>query len=222
MDGSNTWNRKWKQSWRRDGLTSPSIESVWQAVGVRSDKRCRQITFGIDTAAGRTVVPARHLATRGYRCHWDADAGAHYSTAGKSVVWDEGRRPLVSRDPEGRLMTTESRQTEVKRPMMAVKPMTQQGQWVCFGPHRAFAYKIESGRVIPFENTSKGWNFTVELEAPDDRKLRENMDTMRAEKRVEQMEKIEHLQGLFYSLVEARATPAPTSNLTTRGPRIRR
>ena len=25
---------------------------------------------------------------------------------------------------------------------MAVKPMTQQGQWVCFGPDRAFAYKI--------------------------------------------------------------------------------
>ena len=47
----------------------------------------------------------------------------------------------------------ESRIAEVRRPLMAVKPMTQQGQWVCFGPDRAFAYKIESGRVIPFTNT---------------------------------------------------------------------
>ena len=48
---------------------------------------------------------------------------------------------------------------------MAVKPMTQQGQGVCFGPDRAFAYKIETGRVIP--STPNGWNLTVELEAPN-------------------------------------------------------
>ena len=48
----------------------------------------------------------------------------------------------------------------------------------------------------PFENMPNGLNLTVELEAPDDayRKLQEIMDTMRAEKRVEQMEKIEHLK----------------------------
>ena len=43
----------------------------------------------------------------------------------------------------------QSRQATVRRPLMAVKPMTAQGQWVCFGPDRAFAYKIETGRVIP-------------------------------------------------------------------------
>ena len=76
--------------------------------------------------------------------------------------------------------------------------MTQQGQWVCVWPDSAFAHKIEIGRVIPFENTPDGWYLTVELEAPDDanRKLQEIMDTMMAEKRVEQMEKFAHLKGL--------------------------
>ena len=127
--------------------------------GVRSDKRQRQIAFGIDTAACRTVVPARHPATRGYRCHWDTEARVQYSTAGKSVVRDEGRRSLVSKVTEGKLMTVESRQAEVRRPLMAVKPLTQQGQWAFFRPDRAFAYKIDSGRV----GTPNGRNLTTGL-----------------------------------------------------------
>ena len=81
---------------------------------------------------------------------------------------------------------------------MAVKPMIQQGQWVCFGLDRAFAYKIETGRVIPFESTPSGWNFTVELEAPSDAnsKLQEIMDIMMTEKRLEQNEKTDHMRGL--------------------------
>ena len=56
---------------------------------------------------------------------------------------------------------------------MAVKPMTAQGQWVCFGPDRAFAYKIETGRVIQFESTPTGWNLTMEPEAsPFDKAIR--------------------------------------------------
>ena len=75
---------------------------------------------------------------------------------------------------------------------MAVKPMTQQGQWGCFGLFRAFADKIESVRVIPFESTPNGWNLTVELEAPNDanNKLQETMDIMMTERRSEQTEKI--------------------------------
>ena len=38
-------------------------------------------------------------------------------------------------------MTIESQQAEVRRPLMAVKHMTQQGQWVCFGLDRSFAQK---------------------------------------------------------------------------------
>ena len=114
----------------RNKLTGHSIESVGQPVGVRSDNRCGQITFGVDTAACRTVVPATHPATRGYRCHWSAEAGVPFSTAGKSVVWDDGRRLLVTKDAEGKLMTIESGQAEVRSP--SVKSMTQQGQMGLF------------------------------------------------------------------------------------------
>ena len=109
---------------------------------------------------------------------------------GKSVMWDEGRL-LVSKDAESRLTTIKSRQTQVKKPLIALKPTTPQGQWVCFGSDRAFAYTIETRRVIPFESTPNGWNLTVELEALHDanNKLQEMMDIMMTEKRIEQMEK---------------------------------
>ena len=138
-------------------LTGHNTESVGQAVGVRSDKRCKQSTFGVDTTACTAVVPTRYPATRGYGCHWTTEAGVPYPIAGKYVVWEEGKP-----------RTIESRQAEVSRSVMVVEPMTQQGQWSCFGPDRAFAYQIDTGRVIPFESTSNGWNLTVELEAPDD------------------------------------------------------
>ena len=82
---------------------------------------------------------------------------------------------------------------------MAVKPMTQQGQWVCFGSDRAFAYRIETGRVLPFESTPNGWNLTFELEALDDAnsKLQEVMDIMMTEKHLEQTEKFEHMKELL-------------------------
>ena len=94
----------------RNELTSRSIESIGQAVGVRSNRRYRRITFGIGMGACRTVVPATYPATRGYRCHWDAEAGVLYLIAGKSAVWDEGRLLLVSKDTDGKLVTIESRQ----------------------------------------------------------------------------------------------------------------
>ena len=58
--------------------------------------------------------------TEGSRCHRDADAGVQFSTADKSVVWDEGRRMLVSKDAESKLMKNESRNTEVGRFLVAV------------------------------------------------------------------------------------------------------
>ena len=67
--GHYIWSRNWQNDRVRNKLTSQTIESVGQAVGVRSHRRCRQITLRIDTAACRTVVPARHPATRGDRCH---------------------------------------------------------------------------------------------------------------------------------------------------------
>ena len=102
-------------------------------------------------------------ATRAYRSHWDAEAGVPYLAAGKSVVWDEGRHLLVSKDTEGK--SIESQKAEVRTPLMAVQPMTQQRQWVCCRPHRAPENKMDIHRVIQFESTPNGWNFTVELEA---------------------------------------------------------
>ena len=185
VGGHNIWSRNWQDTWVRDKLTGRSIESVGQAVGVTPDKRCRQITFEIETAACRTVVPARYPATRGYSCHWDAEAGVPYPTAGKSVVLDAGRRLLVTKDTEGKPMTIES-----------------QGQWVCLVPDRAFAYEIETGRVIPFESTPNEWNVTIELDVPNDAnsKLHEVMDIMMAEERLEQTEKIEHMRGLPHAI----------------------
>ena len=70
----------------------------------------------------------------------------------------------------------ECRQAEVRRLLV----VTQQAR---FGLDRAFAYKIETGRVLPFESTPNAWNLTVELEAPIDvnSKLQEVMDIMMTE-----------------------------------------
>ena len=59
------WSRTWQNNWVRNKVTSHSIEPVGQALGVRPDERCRQITFEVDTAACRTVVRASHVARRG-------------------------------------------------------------------------------------------------------------------------------------------------------------
>ena len=156
-----------------------------EAIIVRTDQSNRKITFGLDTAACGTVVLGNHPAARGYRVQWDSGAGVPYSTVGKSMVWDESRRLLVAKQATGEPVMIESQQATVRRPLMAVKPMTAQGQWVCFGPDRAFAYKIETGRVIPFKPTPTGWNLTMELEALENanRKLQQVMDTKIAEMR---------------------------------------
>ena len=68
---------------------------------------------------------------------------------------------------------------------MAGKPMTQQGQWVCFWPHRAFTNTTDIGRAKPLESTPNGWNLTFELEAPNDAnsKLQKVIDIMMTEQR---------------------------------------
>ena len=178
--------------------------NTMKAINVRTDQSNRKITFGVDTAARRTVVPGNHPAARGYRVHWDSGAGVPYSTAGKSMVWDEGRRPLVAKQATGEPIMIESGQATVRRPLMAVKPMTAQGQWVCFGPDRAFAYKIETGRVIPFEPTPTGWNLTMELEALENakKKLQEAMDTKIAEMRTESQNPLSSLPTRVRELME--------------------
>ena len=119
-------------------------------------------------------------------------------------------------------MTFESRQAEVRRPLMAVKPMTRGGQWVGFGPDRAFAYTTDTGRVIPFESTPNEWNLTVELEAPNDAntKLQEVRDIMMTEKRSEQIEKIEHGVGLPQVIKQMLTVPQKTHPFWVAGHRL--
>ena len=105
MGGHNIWSRDWQDNWVRNMLKSHSIESVAQAVGVRPEKGVGKSRLESIRHCAEPWCQQRHPATRGYRCHWDAEAGVPYSTAGKCVVWDEGRRLLVSKDTEVKLMT---------------------------------------------------------------------------------------------------------------------
>ena len=57
----------WNSSWQTIGCVTScwvSIETVGQAVGARSDKICRQITFGVYATACRTM-PALHQQHEG-------------------------------------------------------------------------------------------------------------------------------------------------------------
>ena len=63
----------------------------------RLDHSQRDITFGIDTAACQTVVPANHLAARGYLVHKESLLGCASSTAGRDKVHDQGKRIEIKR-----------------------------------------------------------------------------------------------------------------------------
>ena len=75
------------------------IESVQSD---RLDLSQRTITFGIDTAACKTVVPANHPATRGYLIQKDSLLRCAYSTAGRDKVYDQGKRILCTLDGTGK------------------------------------------------------------------------------------------------------------------------
>ncbi len=85
-------------------------------------------------------------------------------------------------------MTSDTRQAQVRSPLRAAKPVTKAGQWHWFGPDRAFAYDIETGRVTPLESTPAGWNLTLEIQAPNDAngKLAEHMEIKASEINVDQ------------------------------------
>ena len=119
MGGHNIWSRRWQNDCVRNKLTSHSIDSVGQAVGVRSAK-------GADKSRlESTRQRAGQWCQQGIQQHEGTTdvTGARKVTAGKSVVWDECRRLLVSKETKGKLMTIESRQAEVRKPLMAVKSM---------------------------------------------------------------------------------------------------
>ena len=73
----------------------------------------RTITFGIDTAACKTVFPDNHPAARGYLVHTDSLLGSAYSTADRDKVYDQGKRNLCTLDETGKPMAIESRKSRL-------------------------------------------------------------------------------------------------------------
>ena len=63
--GHNIRSRNWQDNWMCNILTVRSIESVGQGVGVRAERRCRRITFGVDVVIGTLTLEycTRQLAS---------------------------------------------------------------------------------------------------------------------------------------------------------------
>ena len=152
----------------------------------RSDPSQRTITFGIDTAACKTVVPTNHPAARGYLGHKDFLLGCAYSTAGRDKVYDQGKRILCTLDDTRKPMAIESRKVNCRRPFMAVTEMTDCGRRVCFGPQRqGFSFDPRTGQKIEFTQTPGGWDLTMKLEPPEggNRILNKTIQEISAKKR---------------------------------------
>ena len=118
----------------RNKSTSHCVESVGQAVGVRSDKRCRQITFGVDTATCRTT----DKASSNTRVQMSLGRGQQehrtHLLARVGVVCDQRHRgkPITIGFVSGLVVPSHT--------------------------------KLETGRITPFESTPNGWNLSIELE----------------------------------------------------------
>ena len=102
-----------------------------------TDLSQRTVTFGVDTAACKTVVPTNHPATRGYLVHKDSLLGRAHSTAGRDKVYDLGKRILCTLDETGKPMAIESRKVDCRRPLMAVTEMTDCGRLGLFWTTKA-------------------------------------------------------------------------------------
>ena len=80
----------------------------------RLDPSQRTITFGIGTAACKTVLCSTWIfgPQRFTTCA--------YSTAGRDKVYDQGKRILCTLHGTGKPMATESRKVNCRRPLIAV------------------------------------------------------------------------------------------------------
>ena len=169
------------------GLSFCELGLEMAGTAERDDPTDREITFGVDTAACKTVVPSKHPAARGYVVHRDSLTGTEYTTAGTSTVKDEGKRVLCAQGDGPEPLVIPSRKAPCRRPLLAVKDLTNKGQWVVFGPTKAFAYQPQGGRVTKFDNTPSGWNWTLKLDAPNmaNRKVLEALERRKEEQELQ-------------------------------------
>ena len=124
----------------------------------RLDPSQRTITFGIDTAACKTVVLADHRAARGYLVHKDSLLGCAYSTVGRDKV-----KCMIQ---ERRSFAPQMRQ-ESQWPSRAQGQLSTLldgghqddscGRWVCFGSRRqGFRHDPRTEQKIEFTPTPGG------------------------------------------------------------------
>ena len=138
------------------------VEHIESLQHERLDPSRRTITFGIDTAACKTVCsvccscqspcstlvfgPQRLLT---WMCiqHWQAEI--------KCMIKE--KRILCTSAETGKPMAIESRKVDCRQPLTAVTEMTDCGRWVCFGPQRqGFSFDPRTGQKIEFTPTPGG------------------------------------------------------------------
>jgi len=134
----------------------------------RTDEAEREIVFNVDSGASKTVVKASHKAVRGYKIHKDGQTGVPYNTAGKQKIQDEGRRVLQIKAPSGeKPWRMNTRVAEVRNSLLSPSEMAKCGHDVLLRNEDGYAIHRETGATHKFERTPGGWQFKVELEAPE-------------------------------------------------------
>ena len=134
----------------------------------RQDPTDRHIVFNVDSGASKTVVKKSNTAVRGYTIHNDSQTGVPYSTAGKQQIQDEGKRVLQIKAPSGeKPWRMNTRVAEVRNSLLSPSEMAKCGHDVLLRNEDGYAIHRETGVTHRFERTPGGWQFKVELEAPE-------------------------------------------------------
>ena len=136
----------------------------------RTDETSRSITFTVDSAACRTVVPLDHPAARGYRVHKDSCTGQSYGAAKKGgpKIVDQGRRVLQTRVLGGEMpKRLNTRKADVAKPLLAVCDLVDHGHAVLFDSTGSYALNKKTGIKTAFQRNGKEWDLKMQLEAPD-------------------------------------------------------
>ena len=134
----------------------------------RTDAQDREITFNVDSGASKTVVKASHKAARGYKVHKDAQTGVPYSTAGNQRIHDEGKRVLQIKGDAGQTpWRMNTRVAEVRNSLLSPSEMAKCGHDVLLRNEDGYAIHRKTGEMHKFQRTPGGWQFKVQLEAPE-------------------------------------------------------
>ena len=136
----------------------------------RNDETGREITFSVDSAACRSVVPSHHKACRGYKTWKDEHHGCKYGTAkaGGARITDEGLRVLQTKgDAMDLPMRLSTRRADVSKPLLAVCDMVDRDHAVLFDSSGSYAVNKTTGRKTQFARVGRGWDLKLMLEAPE-------------------------------------------------------